>query len=171
MALVTCAECGHDVSDQAETCPECDAADPASSRGISCPECGGPVSEEDDTCPECGFPDPAAAAHSERLQSIGGGRSRADEDDGSVGSGFRRSGEIVVENPANGYRKTFRNPGIKVFLTGSLYFLAHGMWAKAVLGFLVGVLTVGFGWLYIGWKAEDYIKDHYRSQGWRLVSG
>lgn len=172
MALMTCGECGHDVSDRADSCPNCGTADFASS-GLTCPECEEPVSDDDEVCPGCGFPDPAAVAHSERLQSLGTGSGSSDssDDDGSAGSGFRRSGKIVMENPENGYRKTFPSPGIKVAFTGSLYFLVHGMWAKAVLGFVVGVFTFGIGWLYIGWKAEDYIKDHYRSKGWRLVSG
>lgn len=170
MALVGCRECGKQVSDQAKECPECGAADPASaSGGIACPECGAGISEEDETCPECGLPDPAEAAHSQRLRSLQ--TSGASKDKSSSDSGFRRSGEVVVENPENGYRKTLSRPGIKVFFTGSLYFLRHGMWSQAVFGFFVGVLTIGFGWLYLGWKAEDYIKDHYRSKGWRVVRG
>lgn len=169
MALVTCAECGHDVSDQADTCPSCGADDPTSTPGVSCPECGESVSENDKTCPGCGYPDPAAAAHSEGLQSLSSSSASKSED--SSDSSFRRSGVVVVENPRNGYRKSFKNPGAKVLFTGSLYFLAHGMWSRAFLGFLIGLITVGFGWLYVAWKAEDYIKDHYQSQGWRVVAG
>lgn len=171
MALVTCRECDGEVSDQARECPHCGVDFPAAGpEQVSCPECGEPVTEEDAACEACGFPDPASAAHSERLgssRSTGGSSSSPANADDS----WRRTGKVVVENPRNGYRKTLRNPGAKVLFTGCLYFLAHSMWSKAVVGAFVGVATLGIGWLYIGWKAEDYIKDHYRSQGWRVVSG
>lgn len=53
MALITCPECGAQISDQAPTCPKCGVPLPKVSK---CPECGGIVSDQDLACPNCGLP-------------------------------------------------------------------------------------------------------------------
>lgn len=58
MALISCPECNHRISDQALKCPNCGC--PRSKFIIPqpqlCPECGHPIQPEDNTCPNCGCP-------------------------------------------------------------------------------------------------------------------
>lgn len=143
MALTDCWECGTEVSTAAEACPECGAPDP----GRESQEGEGEYEEYDWDWIDYEPPE-------EEKRS----------------SSSRPSGALVLENPSNGYRKTFRHAGAKTFFTGSLYFLKHGMVGKALMGLFVGIITVGIGWLYLAYKAEDYIADHYQSQGWKEVS-
>ena len=60
MALVTCPECQHEVSDLALACPQCAYPYPGK-RGVSeeklqhCSECGGVISKKAQSCPHCGI--------------------------------------------------------------------------------------------------------------------
>lgn len=53
MALIKCKECGHEVSDKAEACPNCGC--PVEKK-IVCEECGEAIGIHDITCPKCGCP-------------------------------------------------------------------------------------------------------------------
>lgn len=55
MALIKCSECGHMVSEKAESCPNCGCPveKPTQDR---CVECGEPLSAEATECPNCGCP-------------------------------------------------------------------------------------------------------------------
>ena len=57
MALITCPECGQQVSDRAKACPHCgfDMTAP------KCPDCGEYLAEGADACPKCGYQVEAAA--------------------------------------------------------------------------------------------------------------
>ena len=57
MALITCPECGQQVSDRATACPHCgfDMMAP------KCPDCGEYLAEGATACPKCGCPVEAAA--------------------------------------------------------------------------------------------------------------
>lgn len=79
-----------------------------------CRECGHEVSTEAETCPQCGVPNPTRDEDEHEFSEW----YHPPEDQKSSSS--RPSGEVVLENPENGYRKTFRHAGIKTFLTGSL---------------------------------------------------
>ncbi len=60
MALVSCPECQHEVSDLALACPQCAYPYPGK-RGVSeeklqhCSECGGVISKKAQSCPHCGI--------------------------------------------------------------------------------------------------------------------
>ncbi len=60
MALVSCPECQHEVSDLALACPQCAYPYPGK-RGLSeeklehCSECGGVISKKAQSCPHCGI--------------------------------------------------------------------------------------------------------------------
>lgn len=55
MALIKCAECGHEVSDKAEMCPNCGC--PISNESQKhCKECGTLISDDVTACPNCGCP-------------------------------------------------------------------------------------------------------------------
>ena len=56
MALVKCTECGHEISDAAESCPKCGAPQDLASRPVKCPDCGTMVPGTADACPKCGRP-------------------------------------------------------------------------------------------------------------------
>ncbi|GHT51475.1 hypothetical protein AGMMS49982_09010 [Bacteroidia bacterium] len=53
MAIISCPECGKQVSDKAEECPHCGG--PIKSM-FSCPECGEQLFERAEECPRCGCP-------------------------------------------------------------------------------------------------------------------
>ena len=53
MALIKCSECGHNVSDRAEMCPNCGCP---IEKKIYCEECGQELSMNDRKCPNCGCP-------------------------------------------------------------------------------------------------------------------
>lgn len=53
MALIKCKECGHDVSDKAEMCPNCGCP---IEKKIYCEECGQELSTKDKVCTNCGYP-------------------------------------------------------------------------------------------------------------------
>ncbi len=66
MSLIKCPECGNNVSDKAESCPNCGFSVASL---IKCPECGNMFSGKADACPNCGIPvacitkpEPSAAA-------------------------------------------------------------------------------------------------------------
>ena len=51
MALIKCNECGSDMSDKAESCPNCGAEN----KIIFCPECGEKIINNQNICPKCGM--------------------------------------------------------------------------------------------------------------------
>ena len=53
MALIKCTECGHEVSDKAQSCPNCGCPIEKSN---CCVECGQPIPEGVSVCPNCGCP-------------------------------------------------------------------------------------------------------------------
>ncbi len=54
MAIITCPECGKDVSDKAVSCPNCGIGTPG--KAFKCPECEAVITEADAACKKCGFP-------------------------------------------------------------------------------------------------------------------
>lgn len=55
MALITCPNCGEQVSDKAKTCIHCGANLIPEEKQI-CQECGAEIEPESDVCPKCGCP-------------------------------------------------------------------------------------------------------------------
>lgn len=53
MALIKCTECGHEISDKANACPNCGCP---IEKGHVCKECGSLISATDAICPNCGCP-------------------------------------------------------------------------------------------------------------------
>lgn len=53
MALITCPECGNQISDKAQLCPKCGAP---VELPVKCEECGAIMSKDDIVCPNCGAP-------------------------------------------------------------------------------------------------------------------
>lgn len=51
MALIKCSECGHDMSDQSKSCPNCGFQN----KTFSCPECNKLISVNSASCPYCGY--------------------------------------------------------------------------------------------------------------------
>ena len=57
MALITCPECGENISDKADECIHCGLPlDYLQKDQISCPECGKLISDDAYKCVNCGFP-------------------------------------------------------------------------------------------------------------------
>lgn len=58
MALITCAECGKQMSDKAAACPHCGAPCPAApaAEEIKSGECGAVLPKDAEICPSCGCP-------------------------------------------------------------------------------------------------------------------
>lgn len=61
MALLKCTNCGHDVSEYAEACPECgmsvsEMKKELETEILQCPECGSDVLETAEVCSNCGIP-------------------------------------------------------------------------------------------------------------------
>jgi len=60
MALVTCKQCGYNISTKAKLCPNCSCSNPFTESKIVffCNECHSSFSDSNtDTCPKCGNPD------------------------------------------------------------------------------------------------------------------
>ncbi len=53
MALIKCTECGHEVSENASSCPNCGSP---IEKEIVCSECGEKLGPNDRACPKCGCP-------------------------------------------------------------------------------------------------------------------
>lgn len=60
MALITCSNCGKEVSDKAKTCPACGCQlideIPNESKPIVCEDCGTEIPVNAEVCPQCGCP-------------------------------------------------------------------------------------------------------------------
>lgn len=60
MALISCSNCGKDVSDKAKVCPNCGCQlieeIVTEETSIICEDCGSKIPHEADTCPKCGCP-------------------------------------------------------------------------------------------------------------------
>ena len=56
MALIECPECGKEVSELANSCPNCAFPFKEYRKGLSCPECSQKISDQAEICPSCGFP-------------------------------------------------------------------------------------------------------------------
>lgn len=62
MALIKCSECGRQISEKAEYCPNCgcpverEQVQKQNQSALVCPECGQQISENAECCPNCGFP-------------------------------------------------------------------------------------------------------------------
>lgn len=54
MAMITCPECGREVSDKAASCPNCGAPINNSSEKKFCKYCGEQIDKECVVCPKCG---------------------------------------------------------------------------------------------------------------------
>lgn len=55
MALITCSECGKEVSDQAQNCPACGAPIATPKANVKfCKHCGESIDKECIICPKCG---------------------------------------------------------------------------------------------------------------------
>ncbi len=54
MALINCPECGKEISDKAQVCPNCGV--PLDNYVIVCPDCGQEISNKANACPNCGRP-------------------------------------------------------------------------------------------------------------------
>lgn len=63
MALIKCSECGHEISDKANACPNCGCP---IEKGLVCKECGAELSPIDEVCPNCGNPIQTAVNGSNR---------------------------------------------------------------------------------------------------------
>ena len=67
MALIKCVECGHEVSENAKSCPNCGSP---IEKGLVCRECGASLSPIDEVCPNCGNPIYSAANMNSRKSII-----------------------------------------------------------------------------------------------------
>lgn len=68
MAIIKCPECGHEVSDHAETCPSCGIA--IAGHIARCPQCGYYYFNNLTVCPHCHAPRPADAATASQQNSV-----------------------------------------------------------------------------------------------------
>lgn len=79
MALISCPNCGKDISDKAKVCPACSYELPTKERNeedrkqseqLVCEECGECFSKELAACPKCGCPAPQADVVKEQPQKV-----------------------------------------------------------------------------------------------------
>ena len=68
MALISCYECGKQISDQAKACPNCGAPVKAPEKKKFCKYCGTQITESVTFCPACGKPQTANAVPQEQSQ-------------------------------------------------------------------------------------------------------
>lgn len=67
MSLITCPECGKQMSDKAAACPSCGA--PVIKK-VTCPECGKELSANATACPNCGCPVEASGSQNVRPSTM-----------------------------------------------------------------------------------------------------
>lgn len=121
---------------------------------VECRECEAEVSSQAETCPRCGAPHPAPPPEPEE----GAGTEEA-------GEGAAGSGEATLTPEEAYYREVFRrfdrNLGRyeatwnwAAFLFGPFWYLAKGLWLKALLMLGILLLTGGLAfvlvWVYCG---------------------
>lgn len=132
MALVSCRECGEEISDRAEECPHCGTL----TASVECWECGEMVRRDAETCPSCGVPDPAPR---EKTSSVR-----------EVKPYYRRQFRKFEENNGN-FVFTWNWPA---FLFGVFWYFYRGMWAKALILTAFTLLSGGalflIVWAYCG---------------------
>ena len=67
MSLIQCKNCGHNISDKAERCPNCGTP---VSHPIYCPECGQRMESTDESCPNCGCPRSGHKCNSSSIDDV-----------------------------------------------------------------------------------------------------
>ena len=55
-----CANCGDQIDQQAEICPECGVRQPGATKTKYCANCGDQIDQQAEICPECGVRQPGA---------------------------------------------------------------------------------------------------------------
>lgn len=72
MAMITCPECGQEISDKSKKCVHCGKVfvEEAVNEEIKCEECGATLSENDSVCPNCGCPVEVKGADNIRPQKV-----------------------------------------------------------------------------------------------------
>lgn len=141
MALIECADCGHDVSTEADTCPQC--GNPPVP--LECWECGKEASREDETCPHCGAPDPVGDKMSRSARR-------------RLKDYYRHQFRKFEGNDGN-FAPTWNWPA---FFFGPFWYLYRGMWAKALILFVMAAASGGVMWVFaIGWGAVVGNYDYY----------
>ncbi len=120
MALISCEECGRQISDRAVSCPGCGC--PVDRAGERCPECGAAVNVRSTGCLQCGYP------LSETIQE------EAERQDGS-NVGMR------IGNPYVG--KPWIVLGFLLILLGAVLFIGSAMAGAERMGFAGFVIFLG----------------------------
>ncbi|GGC26415.1 hypothetical protein GCM10011371_12490 [Novosphingobium marinum] len=70
MALISCEECGKQVSDKAANCPHCGAPVEVT-QNVTCEECSADYPATSDNCPNCGAPNDSLPATGEPAPTMG----------------------------------------------------------------------------------------------------
>jgi hypothetical protein len=74
------------------------------------------------------------------------------------------------ENPTNGYVEEVSCAPLWSLLAGCFYFAAKGVWAHAVAGGLLAIVTGGLSWFIYPFFATQIMRTNYLRRGWRDVS-
>ena len=89
---------------------------------------------------------------------------------------------MKFKNPANGYVEEVADPGLWIFLFGTLYLAVCGIWTHFILSLMIIVLSVVYlgepgvlfaviFWFIYACFAPAIIKSHYLRKGWIEVTG
>lgn len=75
------------------------------------------------------------------------------------------------QNPQNGHIETVGTPWLWSLILGFFYFAAKGIWTHAIVGLVLGVLTIGLSWLIYPFFASGIVRAHYLRNGWTDLDG
>lgn len=73
---------------------------------------------------------------------------------------------MKFRNPANDYVEELSAPWLWCLLFGGFYFIVKGVWAHALISFLLSIVTVGLIWFVYPFFANGIMKKHFLIKGW-----
>lgn len=74
---------------------------------------------------------------------------------------------MTYKHPTSEYTETVRLAWLWTLLFGVFYFAVKGVWRHALIGVLLGALTLGVSWFIYPFFARGIIHRHYLRAGWR----
>jgi hypothetical protein len=78
---------------------------------------------------------------------------------------------MKFKNPINEYTEEIGSAGLWALLFGCLYFAIKGVWAHALVGLVLAIMTWGISWLIYPFFASNIMRKHYLRKGWVEVPG
>ncbi|MBD5129719.1 MAG: zinc ribbon domain-containing protein [Ruminococcaceae bacterium] len=152
MALITCYECGQQMSDKAPVCPHCGAPAGGAAEERKCGECGAVLPEGAAVCPSCGCPAEGVAVNPAPVSQPAYVAPTVAPAHVQLGSATQKINDTINE-------KT-KNVNVWLFLFSAAAVVAYLFAFVKYMKFLNGVLDISSGfWGTLGTIAVDLAAD------------